>query len=137
MSLSKRPRSIINTNTFISAIFWGGNPLKVVDLWRFEEKYDLLISPEILAEIISKLKYKFLLPQSLLREWRNLLESKAILVIPQVKIKLLRDPKDNMLLEAAAEGKASHLITGDRDLLVLKNFKKTEILPPAQFLKLF
>lgn len=137
MSLSKKPKVVIDTNTFISAIFWGGNPLKVINLWRLEEKYDLVVSPEILAEIISKLKYKFRLPKSLLREWKDLLESKAVLTIPQVKIKLCRDPKDNMLLEAATESRASYLITGDRDLLVLKTFKKAKILKPAQFLKLF
>lgn len=137
MNSSKKPRVVVDTNTFISAIFWGGNPLKVINLWRFDEKYDLIISPEILAEIISKLKYKFRLPESLLAEWRDLLESEAILIIPKIKIRLCRDPKDNMLLEAAAASKAHYLITGDKDLLALKTFKNTKILKPAQFLQIF
>lgn len=137
MSSSKKPKVVVDTNTFISAIFWGGNSLKVINLWRLEEKYDLLISPEILAEIISKLKYKFRLPRSLLTEWKDLLESKAILVIPRIKVNLCRDPKDNILLEASGESKANYLITGDKDLLVLKKFKKTKILKPSQFLKVF
>ncbi|MBL7159252.1 putative toxin-antitoxin system toxin component, PIN family [Candidatus Microgenomates bacterium] len=136
MNSSKRPRVIVDTNVFISAIFWGGNPLKVINLWRVEEKYDLIISPEILAEIISKLKYKFFLPQSLLNEWKELLTSRAILIIPKDKVNLCRDSQDNILLESALAGKTDFLITGDKDLLSLKQFKKTQIVSPKQFLKL-
>lgn len=137
MNSSKKPRVVVDTNTFISAIFWGGRPLKVINLWRQKEKYSLLISPEILAEIISKLKHKFRLPQTLLKEWESLLRSRALLVVPQIKVRVGRDPQDNILLEAAAAGKAHYLVTGDKDLLVLKTFKKTKILSSAQFLKNF
>lgn len=137
MNSSKKPRVVVDTNTFISAIFWGGKPLKAINLWRREKKYHLLISPEILAEIISKLKHKFRLPQTLLKEWGNLLKSRALLVTPQIKVKVCRDPQDNLLLEATATGKAHYLVTGDQDLLVLRTFKKTKVLSSGQFLKNF
>jgi len=49
------------------------------------------------------------------------------------EICLCRDPKDNFLLALAKDGKASHLITGDLDLLVIKN-GKTEILSITDYL---
>ena len=48
---------------------------------------------------------------------------------------ICRDPKDNMILELAAEIEADYIITGDKDLLVLAKFEKTEIASPQQFLE--
>ena len=50
------------------------------------------------------------------------------------KVKLSRDFKDDFLLSLSIDDKASHLITGDADLLVLKKIKKTKILTIKEFL---
>ena len=39
----------------------------------------------------------------------------------------LREPKDNFICSLAVKGRASHLVTGDKDLLVLKHVKKERI----------
>jgi uncharacterized protein len=49
-------------------------------------------------------------------------------------VTICRDPKDNFLLALAQTSKATHLITGDKDLLSLKSFGKTKILTIAAFL---
>ena len=49
-------------------------------------------------------------------------------------VDVCRDPKDNFLLALAKDGKASHLITGDKDLLVLKKFGRTKILTLTEYL---
>jgi len=49
-------------------------------------------------------------------------------------VTLCRDPKDNFLLALAKEGHATHLITGDKDLLSIKSFGKTKIITMNQFL---
>lgn len=46
-----------------------------------------------------------------------------------------RDPKDNFLLSLSVDGKATHLIAGDKDLLVLKVYGKTKILTMTEFCK--
>ena len=46
-----------------------------------------------------------------------------------------RDPKDNFLLSLSVDGKATHLITGDKDLLFLKVFGETTILTITAYLK--
>jgi uncharacterized protein len=45
-----------------------------------------------------------------------------------------RDPKDNKFLALAVSGKADYLITGDKDLLVLKRVGAIPIVSPAEFL---
>lgn len=69
---------------------------------------------------------------------RELLEliigsSRDVEVISEVDI--CRDPDDNHLLALCKDGKVDVLITGDKDLLVLKKFGKTRILAPADFIK--
>jgi putative PIN family toxin of toxin-antitoxin system len=48
-----------------------------------------------------------------------------------------RDPKDNMFLNIAVDGKASYIITGDKDLLALNPFKNIPIITVAGFLDMF
>ena len=48
-----------------------------------------------------------------------------------------RDPKDNKFLELALSGEASHIVSGDQDLLVLHPFRGIPILTPRAFLELF
>jgi len=49
-------------------------------------------------------------------------------------IRLCRDPKDDFLLSLAKDGKATHLITGDKDLLDIETFGATKIVTIADYL---
>ena len=44
-----------------------------------------------------------------------------------------RDPKDDKFLELAISGRASHIVSGDDDLLVLNPFRETSIVSPLDF----
>ena len=44
-----------------------------------------------------------------------------------------RDTKDNYLLNLSIDGKADYLITGDKDLLVLKKIENTQIVTLKEF----
>ena len=48
-------------------------------------------------------------------------------------VALSRDPKDNYLLSLSKDGKAKYLVTGDPDLLVIKQFGQTKIVKMAEF----
>jgi predicted nucleic acid-binding protein len=61
-------------------------------------------------------------------------EKKGILVEPTVKIEKSRDSNDNFLLELAETTQANYVITRDKDLLVLENWKDTIIIKPEDFL---
>ncbi len=49
-------------------------------------------------------------------------------------VSVCRDLKDNFLLSLAVDGRATHLITGDKDLLDLKNYGETEIVTITTYL---
>jgi uncharacterized protein len=52
------------------------------------------------------------------------------------RITACRDPKDNKFLELAVDGRATHIISGDFDLLALSPFQNISILTPQLFLEL-
>jgi putative PIN family toxin of toxin-antitoxin system len=62
------------------------------------------------------------------------IKSRALIVKVNSKIAACRDPKDDFLLSLAVDGKTTHLITGDKDLLVLKKYRKTKILTATEYL---
>jgi hypothetical protein len=61
-------------------------------------------------------------------------QKKAKFITVISKVDRCRDPKDNFLLALAQDGKATHLITGDQDLLILKKFGRTNILTMGEYI---
>ena len=57
-----------------------------------------------------------------------------IVGIPKVLKAVPRDPDDNAVLECALEGKATFVISGDKDLLDMKKFRNIEIVRASEFL---
>lgn len=45
------------------------------------------------------------------------------------------DPEDNMVLECVVEGKADYIISGDRHLLSLKEYKRIRIMTTKEFIE--
>jgi uncharacterized protein len=68
-------------------------------------------------------------------EFLNLIQDLAILVEPSNKVAICRDLKDNMFLELAEEIQATYIISGDKDLLTLKNYQGTKILKPGELIQ--
>jgi putative PIN family toxin of toxin-antitoxin system len=67
----------------------------------------------------------------------NVIRLRGELVSPHQTIEACRDPKDNRFLEAALEGKADIIVSGDADLLELQEFEAIPILSVAEFLAQF
>lgn len=128
-------RIVIDTNVVVSAFFFGsGVPGQVFD--AVYEHHKLLFSAETYAELCDVLlRSKF--DRYALREERiNFLETYPRLgteIIVQTEITLCRDPKDNMFLALAIDGKADYLITSDTDLLDLNAIQETAIVTPRTF----
>lgn len=58
------------------------------------------------------------------------------MVIPTEEFNVVLDPDDNKFIEAAVEGKAEFIISQDKHLLILKNYKGIKILKPEEFLEI-
>ena len=67
----------------------------------------------------------------------NILEANSVLFSPEISIDDCRDKKDNKFLELAITVKASCIITGDTDLLVLHPFRNIPILNAVDFINTF
>ena len=124
---------VLDTNILLSAILFGGIPGKILDLWR-KGIFDLVMSPELLAELVSTLRFKFDFPANLTNEWEKLLQENTVHVLPEYTIKVCRDPDDDKFLDVSLAAKAIYLVTGDQDLLSLKRYQNVRILKPAEFL---
>jgi predicted nucleic acid-binding protein len=56
------------------------------------------------------------------------------LVAPTRTIKVCRDPKDDMFIEAAIAGNTEVIVTGDQDLLTLKKYESIRFITPRVFI---
>src|SRR3989304_7204394 len=92
---------VLDTNVFISALLFKGIPAKILELCIFKEEIDVAISPELLGELIGKLKYKFGIENFILSEIKKFFSEKLIYVIPDYKTAICRDSDDNMILDLA------------------------------------
>jgi putative PIN family toxin of toxin-antitoxin system len=130
-------RIVLDTNTVISALFWKGNPRKVLDAVK-EGKYILLSSIDIEKELIRVLAYpKFGLSPTEIIPIINDYENYARRVNVTSRIGVIKaDLTDNIFLECALDGKADYIVSGDHHLLHLGSFKNIPIVNPADFLKL-
>ena len=127
---------VIDTNIFVSS-FFGGKPRKIIDLWK-NEKITLCLSNTILDEYIDVLRRTGLNDEYELEELLSLFSSGFnILFItktPQIHI-IKNDPDDDKFIECAVAFKADAVITGDREVLAIKEYKGIRILTPQQFLE--
>jgi len=88
------------------------------------------ISGEVERILIQKIK----IPAKNASEITQYLKHQTQWIVPGHEVlKTLRDPHDQMIVSTALSGSADFLITGDRDMLVLKMIKKTSILSPREF----
>lgn len=130
---------VIDTNVFVSAILFDGELDKLINLWK-RKKFTFLLSKEILEEYIKVLSYKkFELSDKIIKRiiYEELLPyTKNIKVKKRINI-IKKDPSDNIFLECALEGKANYIISGDKHLLQLKQYKSIKIISFREFIKLF
>ncbi|MEW6558552.1 MAG: putative toxin-antitoxin system toxin component, PIN family [Elusimicrobiota bacterium] len=129
------PRVVIDANVFVSIVLGGKITGKINEL-LIEGKFKLVYSLELFNELKYVLGRKdFEFSQSQIDRILTLIEAEGELVLPDETINVCRDPKDNPVLECAVAGKVDFIVTGDKDLLALKSFKKIPIIPPQKFLK--
>ena len=126
---------VLDTNVFLSAIFYQGTPFEIIKLWK-HGKFTLCLSPELLAEILEKLQVKFGAPQELYDLWKKLLQEKSEKFFPEKQFNLFQDKNDNFLLDLIHASQADYLVSGDKQILKLKRFEAVAILNPKEFLKM-
>lgn len=130
-------RVVVDTNIFVSS-FFGGNPRAIIDLWK-SGKITLCLSNAILDEYMDVLNRIGLKEEDELEELLSLFSRGFNILFttktPGIKI-VINDPDDDKFIECAVALKANTVITGDREVLAIKEYMGIRILTPQQFLDL-
>jgi len=127
-------RIVLDTNVLISGIVFGGKPGEILEMVR-NKRFLSITSPVLLAELGDVLSKKILYPKSKVLQVEKKIKKTLRVVRPIKSINAVADDDDNRVLEAAIEGKCDYVVTGDKDLLDLKNYRGIRILTPAEFLE--
>ncbi len=130
-----RLRVIIDTNLWLSFLLTKNQ--QRLDALFADESILLLVSPELLDEIVEvarRPKFRKYFDLDDLTDLLLAMRRKAAVIDVTTNVADCRDAKDNFLLALALDGNATHLLTGDKDLLVLNPFGKTRILTITEFL---
>jgi putative PIN family toxin of toxin-antitoxin system len=127
--------AVFDTNILFSATGWRGNPFQCVERARAGEIH-AVTCPELIEELAGKLEMRLHFSQEQVTETlADYLGFLLVVQIPKVLNAVPRDPEDNMVLECAVEGQANFIVSGDNDLLVLKEFRGIQIVRASEFLK--
>jgi putative PIN family toxin of toxin-antitoxin system len=129
-------RVVIDTNVFVSS-FFGGNPRKIIDLWK-SEKITLCLSSAVLQEYIDVLSRIGLKEGEELEELLSLFSRGFNIAFttktPEIRV-VKNDPGDDKFIECAVALKAYAVITGDREVLAIREYLGIRIFTPQKFLE--
>jgi putative PIN family toxin of toxin-antitoxin system len=123
---------VLDTNVIIAAFAARGLCTEVFEVCL--EAHRIVISEHILSEIRENLVHKIHLPRGVVQDIIEYLRDVTEVVEPEVIDKpACRDGKDDKIIGTALGGDATFVITGDKDLLVLKKYKGIRIITPREF----
>jgi len=129
-------RVVLDTNVFISS-FFGGNPRKIIDLWK-SGRIVLCLSPPIIEEYVKVLERMGLQNEHELNELLSLFaQGRQVLFTaktPHLHV-VEKDPDDDKFIECAVALQAGFIISGDKGLQDIADYMGIYIQSPRQFLE--
>ncbi|MBE0425453.1 MAG: putative toxin-antitoxin system toxin component, PIN family [Nitrospirae bacterium] len=128
-------RVVFDTNIFISALVIPRSQAKKAISKIIEGDDILLISKEIINEVLSVLSSKFSRDREALSHVAVTLSELGELITPMKRIGILRDESDNRILECALSGHADVIVTDDKDMLKLGVYKNVRIISLKEYLE--
>ena len=125
-------RVVLDANVIIAAFAARGLCESVMEVCLSD--HEIVLCDDLLDEILRNLRLKIKLPQSLVDDIGELLREHANISNPlPLTSDVCRDPDDIKILGLAVASNADYIVTGDKDLLVLKKFQGIHILNPRSF----
>lgn len=135
-------KAVIDTNILVSGIISPkASPAKIISSWQ-QREFILITSEEIIDELkevfgYSRISKKYNLNQKIIDRYLRMFRAFAEVCRPKEKIKAIKvDPEDNKFLEAALVNDAEFIVSGDRHLLALKDFKGIKIIKAEEFVRI-
>ena len=134
-------RAVLDANVYVSAaIHPEGPPGQILEKFLRESPFELVMSPAIIDEVIETLKdpkvRRYIRAKIDAPVWFETIAVLADVVADEHEISGgSRDPDDDKYLAAAIDGRATFVVTGDRDLLDLGEHAGVRIVNSRQFLE--
>ncbi len=125
---------VFDTNIFVSAFAIPGGLAEKAVLRIIEGEDTLVVSREILDELLGVLSKKFSRDAEQLSRVAVVVSEMGEMVRSGRKIKVLQDDPDNRVLECAVAGRADLIVTGDKEILGLKTYKGIRIISLKDYL---
>jgi len=129
-------RVVIDTNVLVSALIANGKPRKLV--FMLLEEHKVILSRQMLAELADVLtRDKFNVKSAQIDRFLASLMKKSKIVSADSHFKVIKDdPDDDIVLNTAYIGKAGYIVTGDKHLLALKEFKTIKVVNVTNMLEI-
>lgn len=133
-------RIILDTNVFISGVLSGGIPAQILVAWQ-EKRVRLVATVATLSEIHRVAKRIQDKGYSVnFKPYLELLAVDCDICEPSERISkedVVRDADDNMFIHCALESGVKIIVSGDKDLLALRNYQDIQIYNPREFYEMF
>ncbi|MDU9048916.1 MAG: putative toxin-antitoxin system toxin component, PIN family [Candidatus Electrothrix sp. Rat3] len=127
-------RIVLDTNVFISAIFFGGPPSEILTSWKHSQ-IQIIFTKEILEEyqrVGKELSVKY--PSVNIEPILELFTIFGEFVGTEgIKETICEDPDDNKFIECAIASGSKLIVSGDKHLLNISGYKRIEVLKPREF----
>ncbi len=125
---------VFDTNIYISAFVVQASQAEKAILKILEGDDSLILSRDIIDEILTVLVSKFSKDREFISRTALFLADIAMIVKPSRKIYVLKDVTDNKILECALAGNAHVIVTGDKEMLKLREFEGIRIISLRKYL---
>jgi len=129
-------RIIVDTNVFISGVFFGGPPYQILDSWR-NGKINIVLTEEIFDEyqrVVRELSKQF--KQVDISTFLDLLTVNAIWVdAPQLPFSVSIDPDDDKFLSCALASRTKVIVSGDKHLIAASGYRGIAVVKPRAFIE--
>ncbi|OPY65359.1 MAG: PIN domain protein [Syntrophorhabdus sp. PtaU1.Bin050] len=127
---------VFDTNVYISAFAIPKSKAEKAFLKVIESGDVLLISKDTLKEILTVLSTKFNQDREALSHLAVYVSGLARMVeVTGPKLRVLNNEPDNRIVECAIAGGADIIVTGDKEMLKLKEFKSVRIIGLREYLE--
>ena len=125
---------VFDTNIYISALVLPGSQAGIALTRALDGEDTLIISKDILAELLTTLARKFSGDVASLSQVAVALADAAEVVIPHKRLRVFTDDPDNRILECAQAGGADCIVTGDKAMLKLNSYHGVRIISLREYL---
>jgi uncharacterized protein len=129
---------VIDTNVFVSAVFFSGPPYQILKAWR-DDRIELVISLDIfdeyrrVGEILAE-NHPFVDLAPILK---LVIQNAAVVSAPPLPDPVCKDPDDDKFLACALSSGSTVIISGDKHLLEASGYRGIEVFKPRDFVSKF